>query len=294
MPRARANGIELEYDTRGDPAGPPLLLVMGLGGQLIAWDDAFCDLLADEGFWVVRYDNRDVGLSTKFEATPDFSALLSGDRSSVPYLLADMAEDAAGLLDALDVSAAHVVGVSMGGMIAQNLAIAHPDRVLTLTSIMSTTGDPAVGAPHPEALSVLLSRPPSGREAVIEHDLTNTRVIASPGVPFDEERERRRATASYDRCFCPEGTARQFAAILASPDRTASLRQLGVQTLVVHGADDPLIDASGGRATAAAIPGAALVVIPGMGHDLPVPLWPDLVAHISAHVRAHASSGERL
>ncbi len=279
MTRTAANGIQIEYETVGDRGATPLLLVMGLGGQLIAWDTELCEQLAERGFYVIRYDNRDVGLSTDFEDSPapDLVALLGGDGSTAPYLLADMANDAVGLLDALGLAAAHVVGVSMGGMIVQQLAIDHPDRVLSLCSIMSTTGDRSVGQPSAEATAVLLQPPPADRAGFLDHEVATWRVISSPGFPFDEQRIRDRAGAAYDRRFLPSGVGRQLAAILASPDRTAGLGRVTVPSLVIHGDGDVLIDPSGGRATAAAIPGAGLLVVPGMGHDLPPVLWDTLV-----------------
>ena len=256
-----------------------MLLVMGLGGQLIAWDTELCRRFAERGFFVIRYDNRDVGLSTDFEASaaPDFTALLGGDPSSAPYRLADMADDVVGLLDALGVDAAHLVGLSMGGMIVQQLVIDHPGRVHSLCSIMSTTGDPTVGQPSDEALAVLLGTPPADRAGFIDHEVATWRVISSPGYPFDEQRIRDRAGAAYDRRFLPAGTGRQLAAILASPDRTEGLGRVLVPSLVIHGDGDVLIDPSGGRATAAAIPGAQLLVMPGMGHDLLPVVWDTIV-----------------
>jgi len=279
MPSTTANGIQIEYETTGDPGAAPLLLVMGLGGQLIAWDTELCERLAERGFYVIRYDNRDVGLSSDFEGSPppDLMGLLGGDGSSAPYLLADMAGDASGLLDALDVAAAHVVGVSMGGMIVQQLVIDHPARVLSLCSIMSTIGDRSVGQPSSEATAVLLRVPPSDRAGYVDHEVETWRVISSPGFPFDEQRIRDRAGGAYDRRFLPAGVGRQLAAILASPDRTEGLGRVTVPSLVIHGAGDVLVDPSGGRATAAAIPGAQLLMIPGMGHDLLPVVWDTIV-----------------
>jgi pimeloyl-ACP methyl ester carboxylesterase len=219
--RANANGIELEYEIFGDEAAPPLLLVMGLGAQMIAWDDEFCVQLAGQGLRVVRFDNRDTGLSTKTEGPlPDIMACFGGDASSANYLLNDMADDAAGLLDVLGIPAAHVVGASMGGMIAQTLAIRHPDRVLSLCSIMSTTGAPDVGAPTAEAMQELMRPVSTTKEEYLEASVRSSRVIGSTGFPFDEERARKRAELHYDRCYHPMGVARQLAAVLASGDRT--------------------------------------------------------------------------
>jgi pimeloyl-ACP methyl ester carboxylesterase len=284
MPTAAANGVSIEYTTTGDPDHPPLLLIMGLGAQLIAWDDDFVDLLARRGFYVIRYDNRDVGRSTWFDdaGVPDMAAIVGGEAPQPVYLLTDMAADAAGLLDVLGIHSAHVLGASMGGMIAQSFAIQYPERVRTLVSIMSTTGDPDVGQPHPEILGGLLEAPPVDRETAIEQSVKMWGVIGSTGFPMDEERIRANAAASYDRAFHPDGTARQMVAILASPDRTPGLAQVRVPTLVIHGESDPLVDPSGGRATAQAIPGASLWTIPGMGHDLPPELFEAIADRVAA------------
>lgn len=287
---APANGIELVYESFGDPADPTMLLVMGLGVQMLGWDEELCELLAGRGFRAVRFDNRDVGRSTRIEGgpRPDLMAAAMGDASSASYTLDEMADDCAGLLDHLGVQAAHVVGVSQGGMIAQTLAIRHPERVLSLASIMSSTGDRAVGQPHPEALPTLLTSGPADREGFAESAVQVFRVIGSPGFDADEEKLRKLARASFDRGYYPEGTARQLLAILASGDRTETLRRLDVPTVVIHGTDDALIDVSGGKATAAAIPGARLELIEGMGHDLPRELWPRFVDLIAENAeRAH-------
>jgi pimeloyl-ACP methyl ester carboxylesterase len=293
MAIAHANGIELDYDTFGDAAKPPLLLIMGFSAQKVAWDDDFCQALADRGFFVVRFDNRDVGLSTRIESgpLPDLGAAFTGDTSSASYVLDDMAADAAGLLEALDLPAAHVVGVSMGGMIAQAMAIHHPDRVLSLCSIMSTTGNREVGQAKPEAMSALLRPPPQSRDEALSRSVEVSAVIGSPGFERDEARIRARAGRAWDRSHDPLGVARQLVAILASPERTGALAGVAAPTLVIHGADDPLIDPSGGRATAAAVPGAELVIIPGMGHDLPPGVWPQVIDAIVANAaRARATS----
>ncbi|WP_431899646.1 alpha/beta fold hydrolase [Nonomuraea sp. bgisy101] len=271
--KAHANGIEIAYDTFGTPRDRPLLLIMGLGSQLVHWDDEFCELLAGRGHHVVRYDNRDVGLSTHFSeaGVPDLTP-----GAAAPYLLSDMADDAAGLMDALGWPAAHVLGVSMGGMIAQALAIAHPGRVLTLTSIMSTPS-PDAGPPTPEATAALFSAPAPDRQAAIERALEVWTVIGSPGYELDRERIAKLAGLAYDRDYDPAGTTRQLAAILASGDRTEGLGRLRMPALVVHGEADVLVQVSGGRATAAAIPGARLMTFPGMGHDLPRPLWEQIM-----------------
>ncbi|MEV0232534.1 alpha/beta hydrolase [Nonomuraea sp. NPDC050786] len=273
--RAAANGIDIAYESFGPPEGRPLLLIMGLGAQLIHWDEGLCALLAEQGHHVVRFDNRDAGLSTHFH---DQGAPVLGAPSS--YLLDDLADDAAGLMDALGWPAAHVVGASMGGMIAQALAIRHPERVLTLTSIMSTPG-PSVAPPTEAALAALMARPPADREAVLAQAVRTWSVLGSPGFELDHERIRELAGLAYDRCFDPDGTARQLAAIMASPDRTELLAGVRVPTLVLHGEADQLIPVAAGHATAAAVPGARLVTYPGMGHDLPRPLWPSIVAEIT-------------
>jgi pimeloyl-ACP methyl ester carboxylesterase len=284
MPAATANGITIEYETAGDSSHPPLLLIQGLGGQLIAWDPAFVSALVTKGFYVVRFDNRDVGRSTWFDdaGVPDGAGVLAG-QAQATYLLSDMADDAAGLLDTLDIRSAHVLGVSMGGMIAQGLALQYPRRVRSLISIMSTTGDPAVGQPHAEAVAALMAAPPANREEVVDAALKGARLVGSPGFPFREDRIAARALAAYDRAFHPSGALRQTLAILASPDRTRGLRGLTIPTLVIHGESDPLVDPSGGKATAAAVRGSTLWMIPGMGHDLP----PDLFGEIATRVAAH-------
>jgi pimeloyl-ACP methyl ester carboxylesterase len=271
---ASANGIEIAYDTFGAPEGRPLLLIMGLGSQMIHWDEEFCALLADGGHHVIRFDNRDVGESTHFHdaGAPAFG----GD---APYLLGDMADDAAGLLDALGLGSAHVVGVSMGGMIAQAMAIRHPDRVRSLTSIMSTPS-PQAAPPTEAAMAALMSPPSPDRETAIARALETWKVIGSPGYPLDTGRIARLAGLSYDRAYDPAGVARQLAAITASGDRAPLLKELSVPTLVLHGEQDQLVPLPGGIATADAVPGARLVTYPGMGHDLPRPLWPEFAAEI--------------
>jgi pimeloyl-ACP methyl ester carboxylesterase len=287
MPRANANGLQLEYDTFGSSADTPLVLVMGLGGQMINWSVTFCELLAAQGFYVVRFDNRDVGLSSYFDDLPrtDLAAVLRGDYGTVPYLLADLAEDVVGLFDALGFAKAHVVGVSMGGMIVQQLAIDHSDRLLSLCSIMSTTGDRSVGQGSPEAMAALMRPAATNREEAAEAGIAAQRVIGSPGHPATEDELRTRVLASYDRAYHPVGALRQMAAVVASPDRTEGLRGLTLPTLVVHGADDPLVNVSGGEATAAAVPDATLLIIPGMGHDLPVPLYDTVIDAIVTNTK---------
>jgi pimeloyl-ACP methyl ester carboxylesterase len=280
-----ANGIEIAYETFGDSTDPTMLLVMGLGAQMILWDDEFCEMLAARGFYVVRYDNRDVGLSTKFDSAgePNLAAAMGGDTSAAAYTLSDMADDGIALLDALGIAKAHITGASMGGMIVQAMAIRHPDRVLSMCSIMSTTGNPQVGQPKPEAMAMLMTPPPTTRDEAIEAGVRATRTIGSSGFPFDEAKAREFAARAYDRMNYPVGTTRQLVAILASGDRTEALRKLSVPTLVVHGEADPLVTPSGGKATADAIPGAKLVTIPGMGHDIPAGARDRIVDEIVAN-----------
>jgi pimeloyl-ACP methyl ester carboxylesterase len=258
---------------------------MGLGAQLIHWPEEFCDLLAARGFHVVRFDNRDIGHSTKVEdaPVPDLMAMAGGDVSAASYTLDNMADDAVGLLDHLEVDAAHVAGASMGGMIAQTMAVRHPKRVLSICSIMSTTGNPDVGQARPEAISVLLAPVPTDRDGYIEFHINAFKTIGSPGFPLDEEFLRWRAGATYERSMYPDGFKRQLAAVIASGDRTEALSRVAVPALVIHGSDDPLITVSGGEATARAIPGANLKVIPGMGHDLPRGAWPEIIDAITAN-----------
>jgi pimeloyl-ACP methyl ester carboxylesterase len=290
VPNVHANGIDIEYLTDGDPADQPLLLVMGLGAQLITWPQGFVDELKGRGFFVIRFDNRDSGLSTKLEGVPAISALFTGDTASAPYLIEDMADDAAGLLAALGLPKVHVVGASLGGMITQALAIHHQDRFLSVCSIMSTTGDRSVGAPTGEAIAALLRPVATSREEAIDASVAGSEVIGSPGYPVDESVLRTRAAAAYDRSYCPEGTARQLAAILASPDRTEGLHGVRLPFLVLHGEADPLVTPSGGEATAAAVPDAKLITYPGMGHDLPEPLWTDFIDAIVANAELAASA----
>ena len=283
--RARTNGIELEYESFGSPADPTVLLVMGFSLQMIDWDERFCLELAARGFRVVRFDNRDVGLSSQIEGapSPNIGALMTGDTSSAAYSLDDMADDTVGLLDALGIASAHLVGMSMGGMIAQLVAIRAPARVRSLCSIMSTTGDRKVGNATPAALGVLLTPVPAEREANVARSVEVWRVLASPSQPIDEPTTRARAAVAYDRAFCPLGAARQLAAILSARDRSPELAKLSVPALVIHGVDDPLIAPDGGEATARAIPGAELVLVPEMGHELPPRVWPRVLDAIAAN-----------
>jgi pimeloyl-ACP methyl ester carboxylesterase len=288
MPRAKVStGVELEYETFGADEAPTLVLVMGFSLQMLAWDPRFCDSLAARGYRVVRFDNRDVGKSTKLTHAgfPDFARAATGDRSAAPYGLEDMADDVAGLVLALGVPAAHLVGVSMGGFVVQEVAIRHPGRVLSLASIASSTGDRTVGHATPQALAVLFAPPPPDREGVLDHAVMVWRVIGSPAFPFDEERIRRRAAEAWDRDHDPAGVARQAAAIVTQRDRTADLGAVRVPAVVVHGTEDPLIHVSGGEATARAIHGARLVVVPGMGHDVHEATWPTVIDAIVDNAR---------
>ncbi len=271
--------IALAYESFGDHADPPMLLVMGLGAQMIAWPDEFCAQLATRGYRVIRFDNRDVGLSTHLVGgpAPDVAKAMAGDYSSAAYTLSDMARDAVGLLDALDIRTAHVVGASMGGMIVQCMAIEHSHRLRSMTSIMSTTGDRAVGRPSPEAMAVLLAPPATDREGAIARAVESAKVIGSPGFDRDDDIIKERAALAFDRAFDPVGGARQLVAIQASGDRTEKLKSVKVPSLVVHGAADALVNVSGGKATAAAIQGSELLLVDGMSHDLPQGAWPQIV-----------------
>ena len=285
----RANGLTLEYDAFGDPAHPPVLLVMGLAGQMVAWDEAFCARLAARGFRVIRFDNRDIGRSTwlDHEPVPNVIALTRSLRKGlpvrVPYLLSDMAGDALGLMDALAIPSAHVVGVSMGGMIAQTMAIRAPHRVRTLTSVMSHTGEPGLPHPHWRASAMLFVPTPRVREAYLRRAVLVWRILNGPRMAVDAARTRVMAALAWDRGVHPAGVARQLAAVLASGSRVDDLRTLRVPTLVIHGDQDPLVPLEGGRRTAAAVPGAALEVVEGMGHALAPPLWERLIGRIAAH-----------
>ena len=292
--RASNEGVELHYDTFGLPTHPPLLLVSGLGSQCITFVDDLCERFVAAGFFTIRFDNRDVGLSTKFaEVRPDHGAVVgalrAGQRPDVPYLLSDMAADGVAVLDALGIDAAHVLGVSMGGMIAQTMAIEHPDRLLSLTSVMSTTGDRSVGRPSPEANELLFTPAGPTVQDAVDRMILGARTYGSPD-HVDPDRLAAIATASYERCFHPEGTARQLMAITASGDRTEALRAVEVPTLVIHGDRDGLVDVSGGIATAEAIPGARLAILEGMGHDLPPAYWDRIVELVAEHAATSSAA----
>jgi pimeloyl-ACP methyl ester carboxylesterase len=279
-------GIRLCYDSFGDPSDPALLLIMGLGTQMVAWHEDFCGKLADEGLHVIRFDNRDVGRSTHIEGapTPTLPQLLMR-RPPAAYRLEDMAGDTAGLLDGLGIPAAHIVGASMGGMIAQTLAATRPDRVLSLASIMSTTCGRLVGQPALRVMPIFLKQAPREREAFIDHTETLFKTIGSSGIERDDAELREVAGLMYDRGLDPAGTARQLAAIIASGNRTPALRNITAPTVVIHGTADRLVRPSGGRATARAIAGAKLVKVDGMGHDLPRAAWDQIVEAIVENAR---------
>lgn len=289
MPNIVANKIKIEYETFGDNSSPALLLIMGLGAQMILWEEEFCNRLAEKGHYVIRFDNRDAGLSQKMDdaGVPNVIRImqkaLKGEKVESPYTLDDMADDSIGLLDALGIEKAHVCGASMGGMIAQVVALRHPSRVLSLVSIMSSTGDPSLPPAKPEAMSVLLTPPPAERDAFIEHSVKTWKTISGSGFAFDEGRARRLAVAGYDRCHHPQGVVRQLTAIVAHGSRRPALASVTAPTLVIHGSDDPLVPVEAGKDTAEAIPGAELLIVEGMGHDLPLETWPRIIDAISEH-----------
>ena len=288
------NGITLAYDSFGDPGDPPMLLIQGLGMQMIGWPEEFCEQLAAEGLHVVRYDNRDVGHSTHLESVspPGLRQLATRRFGSDQYSLADMADDAALLLDELEMAPAHVVGISLGGMIAQTLAARHPEKVRTLTSMLSTTGHRLKGQPALGMLRLLLKQAPEERDAFVEHVTKVFEAIGSRDMPRDTDEVRELAGRSYDRGTDPAGSGRQLAAILRSGNRTKEVRRINVPTLVIHGSQDKLVRPSGGKATAKAVPDARLELIDGMGHDLPRAAWPRLGDGIAAHARrADAAAG---
>jgi pimeloyl-ACP methyl ester carboxylesterase len=292
MPQVRANAVDIEYESFGEPSDPVILLIMGLGGQLTLWPETFCRSLAARGFRVIRFDNRDAGKSTHFVAAgaPNIGALMadaaSGKPVQTPYALDDMAKDAIGLLDALGVARAHIVGASMGGMIAQLVAAHHPARAKSLISIMSSTGRRDLPPGRPEAMAALMTPLPSdSREDRIAASMKTWRIIGSPGFPATDAELRADAERDIDRIpYEPTGMARQMAAILVAPPRNGVLKSVSAPTLVIHGADDPLVPVEAGRDTAASIPGAELVVVPGMGHDITVALTPVLERHVGDFV----------
>jgi pimeloyl-ACP methyl ester carboxylesterase len=284
---ARVGGLDLCYQTFGADDDPALLMVMGLGTQMVMWDDELCETLADRDLRVIRFDNRDIGRSTilRDRGVPTLRQTVLRDRRAAPYSLDEMAGDAVGLLDQLGIESAHVVGASMGGMIAQLIAINHPRRARSLVSIMSTTGSRRVGLPRPGMIPLLLRRPRPDREGYVSDMVGTLRAIGSKRYPSETERLRALAERCYERGHDRSGTPRQLAAIQTAPDRTKDLRRLRLPAAVIHGADDPLIRVSGGRATAKAIPGARLLMLDGMAHDLPRPLWPQVVETIEQTTR---------
>ena len=298
MPRVQANGVSIEYESFGPHGAPVILLIMGLGAQLTRWPLQFCEKLVARGYRVVRFDNRDVGLSTRFDAAPVpelgqiIAARMAGRPAEVPYTLNDMGADTVGLLDALGIRQAHIVGASMGGMIAQVVAAEYPQRVLSLTSIMSTTGNPALPPPTPAAAAALMARAPdpSDQDAYVAHGLNTFRTIGSPGYPFDESTSRERLLADAARSYNPAGVGRQLAAVTASGDRRNQVRRVRAPTVVVHGAEDPLVPVAGGRDTAECITGAQLRIIPGMGHDFPPALYDTIIDAIEIAI-ARANGG---
>ncbi len=285
MPQAQVGKVTLDYEESGDPTGPVLLLVSGLSGQRVSWDDGLCGAFIDRGFRLVRFDNRDVGRSTQIEdprSPMDLIAdRLSGGDATPPYVLADMADDAAGLLDALGVDAAHVFGVSMGGMIAQSLAIGHRDRVLSLTSVMSTTGDRDVGKADPAVFAAMIKPLPKDPEEALVHRIELAKTIGTPAL-FNEERARERAVREAARAADPLGVARQLLAVVSSPSRSEDLQRLDIAALVIHGDQDRLIDISGGQRTHECLSGSEFMVCEGMGHDLPEPYWEPIVDRVAA------------
>jgi pimeloyl-ACP methyl ester carboxylesterase len=292
---ARANGIDICYEIFGDAAAEPMLLIMGLGAQMIHWDDDFCRQLADRGFRVIRFDNRDIGKSGKLTGGKRLGAVeLLKMRFlkipvAAPYKLIDMAKDTIGLMDALGIKSAHLVGASMGGMIAQEIAISFPQRVRSLTSIMSTTGNPKVPSPTREATAVLMAPPPASKEEFLERFAHTWKVLRVGSFPEDEALDRGRAERVFARGLNPAGVGRQLRAILASGSRKERLASVMAPTLVIHGTVDPLVRPEGGKDTAASIPGAKLLMIEGMGHALPIPIWPQIIDAIDKHAHGAAA-----
>ena len=292
----RANGIDICYEIFGDANAEPLLLIMGLGAQMIHWDDDFCRQLAARGFRVVRFDNRDIGKSSHMSGGKRLTPLellklrFLKIPVAAPYKLSDMAQDTIGLMDKLGIKSAHVVGASMGGMIAQEIAITFPERVRSLTSIMSTTGNPKVPPPTREAAAVLMAPPPATKEEYFARFAQTWKVLRNGSFPEDEALDPARARRTYERGLNPPGVGRQLRAILASGSRKARLRSVKAPTLVIHGTVDPLVNPEGGKDTAASIPGAKLVMIEGMGHALPIPMWPEIIDAIDKH--AHGATAK--
>lgn len=293
---AKANGIELCYEIFGAPDAEPLVLIMGLGAQMIHWDDDFCRDLAARGFRVIRFDNRDIGHSSKLSGGKPLRAIeliklrLFKIAPEAPYKLWDMASDVVGLLDTLGIKKAHIVGASMGGMIAQEIAMQHPERVLSLTSIMSSTGNPKLPGPTREASAILLAPPPATKEEYLRRFGQTWKVLRGASFPLDEAKDLERAERTYARGLNPAGVGRQLRAILASGNRKDRLRSVKAPTLVIHGTIDPLVKVEAGKDTAASIPGAKLLLIEGMGHALPIPMWPTIVDAIADHAHGAAKT----
>jgi pimeloyl-ACP methyl ester carboxylesterase len=292
----RANGIDLCYEIFGDANAEPMLLIMGLGAQMIHWDDDFCRQLAARGFRVIRFDNRDIGKSSKMTGGKRLTAVemlklrFLKIPVAAPYQLRDMAQDVTGLMDVLGIKSAHLVGASMGGMIAQEIAISFPQRVRSLTSIMSTTGNPKVPPPTREATAVLMAPPPTSKEEYFARYAQTWKVLRVGSFPEDEALDRIRAERTYERGLNPAGVGRQLRAVLASGSRKERLKSVKAPTLVIHGTVDPLVHPAGGRDTAASISGAKLLMIEGMGHALPIPMWPQIIDAIDKH--AHGASAK--
>jgi pimeloyl-ACP methyl ester carboxylesterase len=290
-----ANGIELCHDTFGDRAASPLLLIMGLAAQMIAWDEAFCEQLAARGYFVIRFDNRDIGKSGRLSGGQRLTLVellklrFLKIPVAAPYKIRDMAEDTTGLMDALGIKSAHIVGASMGGMIAQEIAISFPQRVRSLTSIMSTTGNPKVPPPTREAAAVLMAPPPTTKEEYFARFAKTWKVLRVGSFPEDEALDPSRAARTFERGLNPAGVGRQLRAVLASGSRKERLHHLKIPTLVIHGTVDPLVHPEGGKDTAASIPGAKLLMIEGMGHALPIPMWPQIIGAIDEHAHRAAA-----
>lgn len=298
MPVTNVNGVEIAYETHGDPSNPALMLVMGLGSQLVHWPDELVDGLVERGLFVVRHDNRDVGLSQKFTdfGVPDLgaiaTALASGEKPDAPYFVSDMAADAMGVLDDLGIERAHIMGVSMGGMIVQNMAGEYPDRIKSVVPIMTSSGEPGLDPATPEAMGALMAPAKSDKlEDVLENNNMIREAIGSPGFPSDPARNELYATRAYERCYHPEGTARQMAAVVASGGRADVLKNVTAPMLIIHGTDDPLVPISGGRDIAKHVPHAEMVEIEGYGHDLPLQLMPRFVEMIADF--AHMVEGKQ-
>jgi pimeloyl-ACP methyl ester carboxylesterase len=293
---ARANGIDLCYDIFGDAGAEPMLLIMGLGAQMVLWDDPFCEQLAARGFRVIRFDNRDIGQSSRLSGGKRLTAVellklrFLKIPVAAPYRLRDMAEDTTGLMDVLGIKSAHLVGASMGGMIAQEIAISFPQRVRSLTSIMSTTGNPRIPPPTRAAAAMLMAPPPTTKDEYLARFAQTWKILRVGSFPQDEARDRARAELCFERGLNPAGVGRQLRAILASGSRKERLRTVRAPTLVIHGTVDPLVHPDGGKDTAASIPGAKLLMIEGMGHAVPIPMWPEIIDAIDKH--AHGASAK--